>query len=306
MNSRASLLLATVLITVTGLQSPLHADDDVAAALKRAKQRVLAESYTLQYKYQDGESIRYKVEHVATVETRIQGNSQTTESRAVSTKLWNILETAPNRIKFQHSIADAAMWSQVSGRQPEEFDSKKDEEPPKIYKNVASTVGKPLSVVTMDPSGKIIQREDQVAQFNLGSGGITMPLPTEPIKVGQTWAQPYDMRVKKKDQTHMKVKTRKLYKLEKVQTGVATISVQTQVLTPINDPHIEAQLIQRLSNGEIKFDIPSGRMISKTMKWKENVVGFNGAQSNMKYEARFTEQLLDDAVAAQPAKAKQR
>ena len=36
--------------------------------------------------------------------------------------------------------------------------------------------------------------------------------------------------------------------------------------------------------------------MSKQLDWDETVIGFNGAASNMKYLARFTEKLLPEAV----------
>ena len=56
------------------------------------------------------------------------------------------------------------------------------------------------------------------------------------------------------------VNTRMRYRLEQVKTGVATISVKTQILTPINDPSVRSQLVQRISQGEIRFDIDAGRL----------------------------------------------
>ncbi len=83
---------------------------------------------------------------------------------------------------------------------------------------------------------------------------------------------------------------------------MATISVDTEVLTPVNDPKIQAQLVQQLTSGEIKFDVDAGRPLARRIDWDETVVGFNGADSMMKYLARFTEELLPvDATASTDA-----
>src|SRR5690606_6039881 len=99
-----------------------------------------------------------------------------------------------------------------------------------------------------------------------------------------------------------RVKTRQQYTLESVETGIATISVKTQVLTPVNDPKLEAQLVQQLTNGEVRFDIEAGRVRSKQMDWDELVIGFSGADSTLKYLARFTEENLpaSERVAEKP------
>ena len=82
---------------------------------------------------------------------------------------------------------------------------------------------------------------------------------------------------------------------------MATIKVDSQILTPINDPAIEAQLIQRLSDGYVKFDIERGRVVSQQLDLDKHVIGFSGASSSMHYVNRFTEKLLP---AEQTAKAK--
>ncbi|MCA9213208.1 MAG: hypothetical protein KDB27_09095, partial [Planctomycetales bacterium] len=80
--------------------------------------------------------------------------------------------------------------------------------------------------------------------------------------------------------------------------------ISTQVLTPVDDAKIKAQLIQQLSSGTIRFDVDAGRLMSKQLDWDESVLGFSGAGSNMKYLARFTEKLLDDAEAKKVAEAR--
>ena len=119
--------------------------------------------------------------------------------------------------------------------------------------------------------------------------------------MGHEWSQPQDLQIRLEDNRIKTIKTRQLYRLEKVETGVATISVKTQVLTPVDDPRVKSQLVQRISAGELRFDVDAGRLLSKQLDWDENVLGFNGADSNMKYLARFTEQLLDTTRTANTA-----
>jgi hypothetical protein len=97
------------------------------------------------------------------------------------------------------------------------------------------------------------------------------------------------------------IQTRQRYELEKVDFGVATIAVETQVLTPVDDPKIRVQLIQRLTKGHLRFDIAAGRIVSQRTDLDETVLGFSGADSSMHYVARFDEQLLlkkNDTAAA--------
>ena len=105
------------------------------------------------------------------------------------------------------------------------------------------------------------------------------------------------------DQRIKSIQTRETYRLEKIETGVATISLKTQILTPLDDARVKSQIVQRISAGEIRFDIDSGRLLSKQLNWDESVLGFNGPGSNMKYLAQFNEALVVPARTASQAKA---
>ena len=92
------------------------------------------------------------------------------------------------------------------------------------------------------------------------------------------------------------IKIQERYTLEKVQTGVATLSLRSEPLTPMNEESVRAQVVQQLSNGEIRFDLDNGRMLSKQLDWDETVVGFQGPNSLMEYQAGMSERLLVEGV----------
>jgi hypothetical protein len=263
--------------------------DNLTAELDKAKEK-LAPTYLLAYKFQPGEELRTKVVHLVTVETKIKGVEQTAKTRSVSYKVWKIQHAEPGKIVFEHSVSSVDMWQSVSGRQEIRYNSETDKDPPPGYEHVAASVGKTLAKITMDPFGRVLARDNAQAQFNPGIGELTIPFPNQRVKVGNTWSIPDEVRVRLEDGTVKKIATRQQYKLEKVEAGVATIGIVTQVLTPVSDPKVQSQLVQRLQRGTIKFDIDAGRLIHKQMDLDESVLGFNGPESHMQYLARFTEE----------------
>jgi len=284
--------------------TPLSADPGAtnAARLEQAKEQLTTPKYQLRYAFQPGQTLRYRVEHLATVDTTIRGTLQTTKSRSVSTKAWTVKELRDDEtVVFTHQVEDVDMWSQVSGRQPVQYNSRDGGPVPPEYAAVAQSIGVPLTTVTMDARGRVVQREDAQPHINLGISDLALPLPEGEVPLGYSWATPYDLQVRLKDGRLKSIKTRQLFKLEQVETGVATISIRTQVLTPVDDPAVRAQLVQRLSEGEVKFDLDAGRVISRRLDWDEAVIGFNGADSNMKYLARFTETFVSAADAPDSA-----
>ncbi len=288
-------LYAVVLLTLSA--APLSAQEDVAAEIAKATAELDTTTYALRYDFTPGEEIRYKVEHRATVDTKIEGDRQVTKSRTASTKLWKVETVTGDTIKFVHMIEAVDMWQQTDGTDEIRYNSAKDEAPPSQYEHVAKTVGKPLAVVTVNTAGQVLERESGKANPDLGFGGIIFPLPKGEVTVGHTWTTPKILKLRESDGRVKQVKVQLRYELEKVSLGVATISIKTEVLTPISNAQLKSQLVQQLSNGTLRFDIDAGRVLSKSLEWTESVIGFNGAASNMKYLAKFTEDLMDTKTA---------
>jgi len=274
-----------------------------ASELAKATERATDERFELRYKFHKGEMVRTRVTHLATTETTITGNTQQSQSRSTSTKVWKITSVQEDgQFTFEHMVEDVDMWQKIGDQAEVKFNSKTDEKVPLEYEEVKSTVGIVLATVTVDAHGNLIDRSDKQNRMNLGLGQITIPLPTGEVKIGHQWSAPSEVWVRSAGGGAKRIKTRQLFTLESVKTGVATISVKTQVLTPVNDPKIDSQLVQQLTNGEIRFDIDDGRILSRQMDWDETVVGFSGAESSLKYLARYTEEYLppERAVAAKP------
>jgi hypothetical protein len=262
----------------------------LSAELERAASK-LATPVTLAYKFSPGDEFRTRTVHLATVETKIQGVEEVATSRVASTRLWRIKDVdAAGKIVFENVVEDVDMWNKRTGQAEVRYNSKTDKTPPPGHEVVAASIGQPLSIVTMDQYGRILSRNDLKKQFNPGIGDLTIPFPNQPVKPGNTWSIPEELPITLDTGAIKKVSIRQRYKLDKVEAGVATISVETQILTPVNDPKIQSQLVQRMQRGTIKFDIDAGRLLYKQFDLDEAVFGFSGPDSHMQYLTRSTEE----------------
>jgi hypothetical protein len=253
------------------------------------------EAYLLRYKLKPDERLNYEVTHMAKTKTRIRGTEETSQVHTISRRHWEVTEVTPSgEMKFDH-IVDAVEMTQQAGEEAEiRWDSSGQEEPPIPFQAIAKQIGEKLATVTIDERGEEKSREDfGGTKASLGMGTLTLSLPEKPIKAGDQWSIPREIKTRTPNGEVQLIKIRELYTLEKVQTGVATISVRSEPLTPISEESIKAQVIQQLSNGSLRFDIDHGRMLSKQLDWDETVVGFQGANSMMEYRSRMTEQLID-------------
>jgi hypothetical protein len=262
------------------------------------------EKYLLRYHFEPGQSLRWDVVHRTRIRTSVSGTTQTAETTSCSVKLWRVTEVKPDgTATFEHLVESVDMRHKLTGRDEVRYDSTADEEPPPGYENVARAVGVPLSVITLDSRGNVIKRERKPLKAAAQSEGeITIPFPQEAIAVGHSWSYPHETDVVLETGGMTKVKAVQRFTLESVKTGVATIRVATQILTPLDDPAIQAKVVQYEKSGVIRFDVDAGRTLSQQTDVDRHVVGFRGGASSLHYVNRFTEQFLPDApkVAARP------
>lgn len=250
------------------------------------------ETYLLRYRLQAGEQLVTQVTHHSETQTMISGASEDSSARTSSIKVWEVQSVDDSgNMTFEYRI-DQVEISQTIADETSSYNSQTDSQAPAVFQQVAESVAKPLATITIDPTGELVRRDRDFNVPFLGIGEITIALPREAVAVGAQWHVARDLRLRLDKRKYKMIKVRELYCLEKVSAGVATISIATQPLTPIHDPAVEAQLIQQLSKGTIKFDIDSGRLLSKRLDWSEKVFGFQGPESSMRYGAQWTEELL--------------
>ena len=288
--------LATVMLMLTAgtlamaqQQDQSIADRAAAAAAKVAgKQKV-----QLNYKFKIGEVVRWDVEHVATTKTQIAGTHETTSSRTKSRKVWKVssIDSIGN-ITFVNSVESTSFWQKIGEADAISFDSEKDKEVPPEFASANDMIGKPLAVVTISPTGKVIDRKSESMSVGFGVGDICVPLPKDPIAIGHRWYAPTVFDATDEAGRRLKLKARVNYELTKIVDGNALITFKTEILTPVESDQVRSQLLQKLTNGFVAFDIAAGRLNTKEVRWNEKVQEYAGADSFLHYNGRMTEQIV--------------
>ncbi len=259
------------------------------------KQKVL-----LQYKFHPGEEIRWNVEHVATTKAQISGKNETTSSRTESTKLWKVSSVdSIGNITFVHSVESSKLWQKIGDDEAIAFDSTSTDEVPDEFFGTSEMIGKPLAVITITPSGKVVDRKSSIEKIDFGIGDICTPMPENPIPIGHRWYVPTEFTANDEDGRRLQLKARLHYQLTKIVEGKAYISFRTEVLTLIENDKIRSQLLQKLTDGYIAFDMQTGRMANKEIEWNETVQEYAGPDSFLQYNGKMTEQIVAD----EPSKA---
>jgi len=284
--NRLIVLAAILTICLPALRLPANAED--------AKDNDEAPKYLLRYALNVGEDLHYEVTHVAKTKTRIRGAEEISQVHTISKRHWAVMNKTDQEMTFDHVVDAVEMTQQQGDAEEIRWDSESGEKPPALFKRVSDQIGSRISTITISARGEETRRENNVgSKASLGMGTLAVAFPEQPIAVGESWSIPRDVKARTENGEIKVIKIRELYTLKKVRTGVATLAVRSQPLTPLNEESIRAQVVQQMSNGEIRFDLDNGYMLSKQLDWDETIVGFQGANSLMEYRARFSEKLVD-------------
>jgi hypothetical protein len=271
-----------------GIVPIAHAQESASSSAAQSD----AQEAVLRYKLKPGQVLSSEVTHLAKTDTRIEKTEQSSQSRTISKKVWEVTKVEPNgNATFVMRVDQVDMSQQVGDGEEIRYNSATDKEPPEVYKTVADSLSKPIATITIDKRGVVVERDNKGSTSTLGMGDVTITFPEEAVKLESEWDVPREIRVRLEDGGSKVIKVREVYRLEKIRSGVATISVRSEPLTPYDDPAIEAQVVQQMSNGTVKFDIDAGQMISKELQWNESIVGFSGPGSMMTYSARYNEEV---------------
>jgi hypothetical protein len=248
----------------------------------------------LRYTFSKSDALASRVEHRALVETTMNGETQWVETMTDSTRTWRVTEVDPDGVAtLEQAVDDVTMTSRSSDRGEVRWSSSGDAEPPPGYEGVRASLGVPLVRLRVTPDGRVLERRELRPCPKVASGDLVIvPFPEEPIAEGHTWTIPDEVVVEVPNGPRKAVRTRLRYRLEGVRDGIATIAVDTTVLTPIDDPRLEAHLLERIWDGRIRFDVERGQIVSRHTAIDRRVVGFGGPQSSVRQKASLDEKAL--------------
>lgn len=252
-----------------------------------------AEPVRLRYRFQVGDRIEMDVAHRAVTETTMNGTTQTVETMTDSRKTWKVVAVdAAGRATLEHSVDDVVMTARTSDKGEVRWASAGSDDPPPGYEGVRQSLGVTLSRMVIDPTGRVLDRRELRPCPPSATGDlVVVPLPDEPVAAGAEWTIPQEVVVEAPGAGRKAVRTRLRYRLEDVDDGMATIRVDTTVLTPVDDPRLEARLLERIWDGTIKFDVAAGRVTSRKTGIDRRVVGFGGPQSSVRYKSSLEERV---------------
>jgi len=263
-----------------------------------------ADTYQLRYRFTAEQVVHFESNQEQKFTTQL---GTATESVANSSRFWNhyrVLRVGSNGEAVLERILDRAqMQNQFGASTAVQWDSQNGE-PPVQFEAVAKSLHKALARFHVKSTGELVKLEpvqEAVQQLASTEGppdaslNFLLVFPEAPVAVGQTWKDRFNVPVSLQDGLKQMVTIQRTYELASVQGNLATIRMKASVITPINNPEIEVQLIQRTPTGEIQFDMERGVLVSQTMRIERTLVGGIGPNSQITAISTSTERLVEPA-----------
>ena len=172
------------------------------------------------------------------------------------------------------------------------YNSEDVEHIPTEFARVHDSIGKPTKA-RLSPLGKVIPIEN--VKSAVDQIELLFQLPEQPIAIGATWKERFEVNVPLNDEGKLfrSLKMERRFELQGVENGIATISLVTVCMSPLNDPFQESQLLQRQPNGTLKFDITKGTLVDRQLEIDDKVVGHQGPGSALTVHVIKVDQLID-------------
>jgi hypothetical protein len=288
-----------------------------------ADEPAAATKYTLAYKFQPNQVMRFEVSHESEIKTHVKDETETVRNSSIAKRHFTVkaVDEKNNTADLELSIDWVHMLASFENPNrpktaPVEFQSDDPNKHPEQFNAVLSTIGKPRATIRFSSTGAPVKVLEGAlppppkATQQLADGPAAppltdatpetyfVPLPEGPVAVGDTWKERFDIFLADDQKNRARVTIQRSYKLAEVKGRQATIELWTAVLTPIKNPAIEAQLIQREISGRVIFDLDRGAVVSRESGLDKTVVEPFGARSSMRAKSMYREKLLDAEATA--------
>lgn len=260
--------------------------------------------HTLRYKFAEGATLHYVVSNETSIQVQVGATSDVVQHASESGRVLRTVAVNPDGSAALEVMIEYVSLSAGDGAI--EWDSRSGEPAPAQFTGIEKTIGTPLMTVTISADGTIVraQRGNTLAdESQLDSPEFDMlpMLPAEPIAIGESWTERFEVGVMTELKLKRPISMQREYTLRSVENGVAEIGVRTSVLTPIEDPREQGQLIQRIQSGSFRLDIAQGQLRERVMKLDNKVVGFEGPHTALRVVGTRQESLGSaEKTAARP------
>ncbi|TWU07396.1 hypothetical protein CA54_58020 [Symmachiella macrocystis] len=304
---------ATDTAATTAETDPSASSDagETTASQETAEQADQSHKYELTYIFTPGQVVHLQSNYHAQMTVNFKEAKQIDKNKS---KLWKhytvvaVSEDGSGTLELQ--LDKAHQEAQFGNHPPEVFKSDDPKFHHRKFRDTLKKIGRPTALIDYSAQGKLLKVVDPAGTNKVAvrkrppqdHQGFLIPLPSEPVSVGETWKDPYQQSVGIKGGLSRIIDMLRVYELKSVDGDLATIEFKTVILTPVNNKEILVQLIQRQTEGTMVFDMKKGLIVEKLITVNESVVNAFGPGTFMQAVTKLTESTVPENVVAKNEK----
>jgi len=275
-----------------------------------------SEGVSLRYQFKTGQVVRYNVSMDDRYSINVGGVEDEPFTKQDSIKHYRVVKvnadgSAVIELQFESIKIKGEQNGSAFQFDNQEAKAGKEKIEP-MFASMAEMIGKPYLQLTVTPSGEVTRvkslltdDESELDEAQQAALDVLLRLPSEPIEVGSTWREDFEGSVSVSADSPLKkpVKMQRRFSLTSVEKGIATIQLNTVILSNVTDPDQLLQLIRRQPRGVIKIDLNRGVLLERTVTQDNQVQGFGEGPNLMTFKQTVTERLnnIQTAAATVPA-----
>jgi hypothetical protein len=249
-------------------------------------------------RWQPGQVLVYKIEHVTHVVDNTADAKSETSTRLIETKRWEVLEVdRDGTATLQQSLLSMLMEYTKPDGQVDRFDSTApDKSTPWMQKSFGPFLNGRLAVLRVDALGRVVEVKESRGPASRYE--VELPfaavLPAEGLAAGASWERAYNIVIEPPQGTGEKYAAVQRYTCKNIAGNAATVAFTTDLKAPPEAAADRVPLLDKLIEGEVLYDLGNGRMHRAVLRVDKELKDHAGPGSLFHIQTSYVEQYVGD------------
>jgi len=248
-----------------------------------------------QFRWAKGLTLNYKVKHVTSVIEVVETAKNTSDSQLDLTNRWDVLDVDANGIATMQMTLTAMRNEQKRANGDTLlFDSQNlDKSTPELREQMKKYIGSTLAILRVDAFGRVHEVKQGSAASYDAEPPFLIVFPDAKPAAGQAWRRPFTLILEPPFGTGDKFEAEQRYECKKIDGAKASLSVSTHFKAMPDNMRERIPLIQKDTQGEIVFDVLTGRLLSAQLTTDKMVENHQGKGSSYQYKSQYSRVLVE-------------
>lgn len=247
-----------------------------------------------QYRWQKGQVLTYRVEHITSAAETVGGNRAEVSSKLNLVKNWKVSDVdAHGTATMQLTLVSLRQEQTRPSGEKVLFDSSNPEaSTPELKEQMGKFVGKTLASLRVDNLGRVVEVIQGDGKSYESDPPFVLVFPGQALWRGQAWQRSYQVALAPPAGTGEKHAATQTFEVTSIADGKATISLKTQFQALPSNLADRLPLLQKQPQGQAIFDLQTGRLVSARLTIDSTIENYQGQGSSYRLQSQFTEEVV--------------